>query len=282
MPTLALANVAGGTHTKPPGIMLDNVATTIGAAAPATGFSSASASSTAVSISFATIVTVPGGGAWAKAIDPGTIDPGTYPGNSGSMTNVSLDVALTEVGSPAVVESSINDSQDTNKPLWGITIAAAGPTTNANNLAITFLYDTNRLVILDYPPPMTYEDVTNAIIAAVRQQFTVTSSNTLNANSLILFTNATYYVNQTNTTVWNEFSGIVAEGRPQLTIAPGTNSVVISWPLVYGDYVLQQNSSLSAPHWTNFAQAPLTDATKNYVAVSPPTASTFYRLLFQP
>ena len=63
--------------------------------------------------------------------------------------------------------------------------------------------------------------------------------------------------------------------------APHTNTVglvVTSWPSPSTGFVLQQNNTLGATNWTNFAGAVTTNSTTLSVSIPSPTGSQFFRL----
>lgn len=65
---------------------------------------------------------------------------------------------------------------------------------------------------------------------------------------------------------------------PVLNIQATNNTVVISWPSVYANYALEQNSSLNPATWSNDSD-PVTQAgSQNQVTISFPSGTVFYRL----
>jgi hypothetical protein len=68
-------------------------------------------------------------------------------------------------------------------------------------------------------------------------------------------------------------------GLPALAIklVQQPRSVVVSWPNA-GNYVLQTNSSLSAPAWIGYAGPIQTANGTNSVTISPPDGKLFFRL----
>jgi hypothetical protein len=68
--------------------------------------------------------------------------------------------------------------------------------------------------------------------------------------------------------------------RPLLNIAPSSGNAVIAWTIPSMDFVLQQNSDLTATNWTDVATPPVLNLTnlQNQVMASPTNGNSFYRL----
>jgi len=68
---------------------------------------------------------------------------------------------------------------------------------------------------------------------------------------------------------------------PTLSIQrTGANSLAVTWPSVWTDFVLQQNvNGLSSVNWSNVPDAIQDDGTKRTISVNPSTGTCFYRLV---
>ncbi|EEF59944.1 hypothetical protein [Pedosphaera parvula] len=76
--------------------------------------------------------------------------------------------------------------------------------------------------------------------------------------------------------------GVARLGRnPELTIAvTSTNTVLVSWPLPLTGWNLQQKSNLNLASWSTPTETVHNDGTNNFIIVSPPTGTRFYRLIY--
>jgi hypothetical protein len=143
------------------------------------------------------LVRIAGGHSAAKSVDPAIIPIGSYNDYNPSVTNVSISVD--RFGSIGIFDAAFNDTQDTNSPVWSLSIDCTNATTSPNVLQVTFNNDPNRLLIVDSNNPYaSYATLTSEIASAIIAQFTL-ASNTLSADSLTIFTNGTYLVTQPDT-----------------------------------------------------------------------------------
>ena len=71
--------------------------------------------------------------------------------------------------------------------------------------------------------------------------------------------------------------------RPQLNLTTASNNSVFSWTLPSTNFVLQQNSDLTTPNWSNMTNAPVLNFTNLQNQVTLPVAggNAFYRLATQ-
>lgn len=77
------------------------------------------------------------------------------------------------------------------------------------------------------------------------------------------------------------YAAIVPWPRPTLSIKKtANNTIVISWPSLFGGWALQQNSGLNPIDWTDVLTTPAEDGTIKSVTVSPLLDRRFYRLIF--
>jgi hypothetical protein len=185
--------------------------------------------------------------AGAKAIDPGMVSMGAYTNYSPSLTNVSLSVD--QFGSSATFDVIFTDSQDTNTPVWSLTVSAAQETFSPGVLQVEFNYDTNRLTIIDTNnPSASYSTLTNEIANAIISQFSVISNTTLYAGTLTIFTNGTYNVIQTNTSFLDAVGGGVVEAPPLIVsgiVANPNGSHTLSFSgAAGGTYLVQAGTNL--------------------------------------
>jgi hypothetical protein len=66
---------------------------------------------------------------------------------------------------------------------------------------------------------------------------------------------------------------------PRLSIArAGGKALMVSWPLPFADYVLQYNNDLGTTNWMEKAEPPMTNATSQFILVTPSMGQRFYRL----
>ena len=76
-----------------------------------------------------------------------------------------------------------------------------------------------------------------------------------------------------------EVYGNVASTVPVLNVATtGTNSVVVSWTAILGNFQLQQNTDLTTQNWTSVTNAPLLFGGQNLVTL-PAAGNGFFRLV---
>ncbi len=69
---------------------------------------------------------------------------------------------------------------------------------------------------------------------------------------------------------------------PTLSISlTATNAAVVTWPAVWSDYTLQQNSDLTAANWFNVTNPILVGSNEIQVIISPLVGQEFYRLMDQ-
>jgi hypothetical protein len=72
-------------------------------------------------------------------------------------------------------------------------------------------------------------------------------------------------------------------GSPDLGAGVSSNTVVISWPAAYGDFVLQSSSNLQGPGSWSVVPTPRILVSNLFMVTNPITnGSMFYRLLNQP
>ena len=77
---------------------------------------------------------------------------------------------------------------------------------------------------------------------------------------------------------WSMVSVVQTPGAPMLYISSSGNTVTVYWQNVAG-CTLQQNSNLNAPNsWTTCPGSPITSNGTNYVNITGPTGSLFFRL----
>ena len=77
---------------------------------------------------------------------------------------------------------------------------------------------------------------------------------------------------------WSLVSAVQTPGAPTLYIASWGDTVTVYWQNVSG-WTLQQNGSLTAPNgWTACPYSPITSNGTNYVNITGPTGSMFFRL----
>ncbi len=88
-----------------------------------------------------------------------------------------------------------------------------------------------------------------------------------------------YIGNGSSTATDFELQGeVTPSGVPMLTIQPANTNIILSWPTVFGGYVLQQNDDLSTANWNNSG---FTTSTNNgTINVTLPTTqgAHFFRL----
>lgn len=78
---------------------------------------------------------------------------------------------------------------------------------------------------------------------------------------------------------WSVLTVVQTAGAPTLKLfLTATNTAVISWPWPSTGWSLQQNGSLSTANWVTPPQTVSNDGINNFVIVSPPVGSQFYRL----
>ena len=67
---------------------------------------------------------------------------------------------------------------------------------------------------------------------------------------------------------------------PALSISVSGGNLLLSWIVPSMPFVLQENSSLATPNWTNVPTPPTLNLTnlQNQVSVPLPTSNHFYRL----
>jgi hypothetical protein len=65
---------------------------------------------------------------------------------------------------------------------------------------------------------------------------------------------------------------------PGLIITPSGGNALISWTIPSANFVLQQNSDLTATHWLDVQTPPTVTNYENRATVSPTNANSFYRL----
>jgi len=77
---------------------------------------------------------------------------------------------------------------------------------------------------------------------------------------------------------WSLISVVQTAGAPTLAITRSGNSVVVSWPVMAG-YILQQNNNLSATAgWTTSTNSITTSNGTNSITITPPAGNLFFRL----
>jgi hypothetical protein len=78
---------------------------------------------------------------------------------------------------------------------------------------------------------------------------------------------------------WSVLTVVQTAGAPTLKLfLTATNTAVISWPWPSTGWSLQQNGSLGTANWGAPPQTVSNDGINNFVVVSPPAGSQFYRL----
>jgi hypothetical protein len=78
---------------------------------------------------------------------------------------------------------------------------------------------------------------------------------------------------------WAIIAAEQTAGAPLLTITrTATNTVVVSWPFPSTGFVLQETSTLLAPNWVASTDPVSTDGARNFITISHPAGSRFYRL----
>lgn len=78
---------------------------------------------------------------------------------------------------------------------------------------------------------------------------------------------------------WSALTVVQSPGAPTLKLfLTATNTAVISWPYPSTGYSLQQNGLLSTKNWVAAPQTVNHDAINNFVVVTPPLGTQFYRL----
>jgi len=113
-----------------------------------------------------------------------------------------------------------------------------------------------------------------------------TYSTSLTINLPAVVSGATAYVGFTGATGGTGSDQTVSDFNfvswPALTAQPaGPNSIMLSWPLGVGGYVLQQNTSLSSTNWTTVGGIPTQTGGLNQQTVSASGPQIFYRLSLQ-
>lgn len=77
---------------------------------------------------------------------------------------------------------------------------------------------------------------------------------------------------------WSLISVVQTPGAPMLYISSSGNAVTVYWQNVAG-CTLQQSSNFSSPNsWTTCPSSPITSNGTNYVNITGPTGSLFFRL----
>ena len=79
---------------------------------------------------------------------------------------------------------------------------------------------------------------------------------------------------------WSVITVVQMPGAPLLTITFNSQlpTVTVSWPSSATNYVLQQNSDLTAANWTPVGLPVTTNGTTLSVTISPPAGNLFFRL----
>jgi hypothetical protein len=68
-------------------------------------------------------------------------------------------------------------------------------------------------------------------------------------------------------------------GSPKLSLTTtATNTIVVSWPWPSTGWTLQNSGNLGASNWTLATQAVNNDGVNNFIVLSPPNGTRFYRL----
>jgi hypothetical protein len=65
---------------------------------------------------------------------------------------------------------------------------------------------------------------------------------------------------------------------PTLTITKAGPLVIVSWPSSFSGFILQENTDISTPNWTDVTNNVVTVPGENQVAINPQEANNFFRL----
>ena len=77
---------------------------------------------------------------------------------------------------------------------------------------------------------------------------------------------------------WSLVSVVSTPGAPTLTIVRVNGATVeVLWPYPSTGWILQQSTSLTPPSWTS-SSGVSNDGVNNYLMISPPSGSLFFRL----
>src|SRR5437660_3530207 len=66
--------------------------------------------------------------------------------------------------------------------------------------------------------------------------------------------------------------------RPQLAVTRSTGDVNLSWPVAWGDFVLQQNGDPNTTNWNDILITPGDDGTNKIVTLPASLPRNFFRL----
>jgi len=65
---------------------------------------------------------------------------------------------------------------------------------------------------------------------------------------------------------------------PKLTLARSGNNVIVSWPAIWANWTLHQNTNLNPGNWTNFNGTIGSDGTTKSATNSSSAGNRFFRL----